>query len=67
MTNPTATPSARQLACAYLTASLLMPPRGMKLGWQMPGLPWPVRLLLSVLPAVGPVFGTVSLLQHLLQ
>lgn len=63
----TAPPSAWQLTRAYLTAALLVPPRGMKLGWQMPGQPLVFRLLLFVLPAIAPVTGTISLLKLLLE
>lgn len=60
ITQPDA-PSVR----AYLLAALLFPPRGVQMGWGMKHQPFIVRLLLSVLPLVGPAFGVVMLVRAL--
>jgi hypothetical protein len=62
---PTAPASAPSPVRAYLLAALLLPPLGMKLGWQMPGQPLAVRLLLCILPALPPVLGMLFVLPNL--
>lgn len=61
---PSAPPSARQLTRSYLVAALLAPHRAVPMGWRMPGQALPVRTVLAVLPMLGPVFGTFSLLKQ---
>lgn len=58
---PTGAPSVR----SYLLASLLFPPRGVKMGWGLKNQPLVVRVLLSVLPLAGPVSGAVMLVRAL--